>query len=144
MDTLDRDLATVMAAFYFDNIKYFKHLFKDAVITPSQYKILSNIKKIQPCKMGDLSSVSYISFGSLTVMVNKLVEEGFVDRIPCKKDRRIIYVKLSEKGEQYLKESAEHFISLLEDKVRSLNEEDKQKLKELLSQANELLKKVWV
>ncbi|WP_051585813.1 MarR family winged helix-turn-helix transcriptional regulator [Caldanaerobius polysaccharolyticus] len=143
MNKLDRDLAAVMAAFYFDNIKYFKHLFKHAVITPSQYKILSNIKKIQPCRMGDLSAISCISFGSLTVMVNKLVEEGFVKRTPCTKDRRIIYVELSEKGEQYLKESAEHFIGLLEDKVRRLDDADKNRLKELLSEANELLRKVW-
>lgn len=143
MIDIDRELAAAIAAFYMDNMKHMKHLFRDAIITPAQYKILKNINKIQPCKMGDLSNISCVSFGSLTVMVNKLVEEGYVDRIQCTKDRRIIFVKLSAKGEKYLEESNEQFIHMLENKVKDIPEDKKIELTKYLLDAGEIMKDIW-
>ena len=40
-----------------------------------------------------------ITVGSLTTAVNSLVKKGYVDRFRSKEDRRVVYVRLLEKGE---------------------------------------------
>ena len=50
-------------------------------------------------KMSDIAARLNITVGSLTTAVNSLVKKGYVDRFRSKEDRRVVYVRLLEKGE---------------------------------------------
>ena len=50
--------------------------------------------------MGQLSRFMMVSNGNVTAVVNRLLEDGWVLRIPDKADRRVATVRLTRKGRQ--------------------------------------------
>ena len=64
----------------------------------------------------------------MTKLLNKLIDEGMIERIPGEKDRRIININLTEKGSTYLKSSFLEIQSSLKDKISSLPDEKLDKL----------------
>ncbi len=66
-----------------------------------------------------------------TRLMDKLIEKELIDRVRCNEDRRVVYVKISEKGLALLTEIDEQF---KENSVIQLNisDEDAQHLSELL------------
>lgn len=57
-------------------------------------------------KMSDLSQQLVVSNGNVTSIVNRLVEEGFVDRTNLESDRRAFLVKITPKGLDFVVEVA--------------------------------------
>lgn len=43
-----------------------------------------------------------LASGSITYVVGKLQEKGYLERVPCAKDRRITYAKISDSGIELL------------------------------------------
>jgi MarR family transcriptional regulator, 2-MHQ and catechol-resistance regulon repressor len=66
-----------------------------------------------------------------TRLMDKLIEKELIDRVRCNEDRRVVYVKISEKGLALLAEIDEQF---KENSIIQLNisDEDAQHLSELL------------
>jgi DNA-binding MarR family transcriptional regulator len=66
-----------------------------------------------------------------TRLMDKLIEKELIDRVRCNEDRRVVYVKISEKGLTLLTEIDEQF---KENSIIQLNisDEDAQHLSELL------------
>lgn len=58
-------------------------------------------------KLKDLSKELNISNSSLCIMLNKLVDEFYVEREHDEKDRRDMYYYLTEKGERVFNEESE-------------------------------------
>ena len=61
--------------------------------------ITDEFKDITNNNMSTIAKKLNITVGSLTTAVNSLVKKGYVDRFRSKEDRRIVYVRLLEKGE---------------------------------------------
>ena len=60
-------------------------------------------------KMSELSGVLRVSNGNVTGIIERLVEEGHVVRIPVKGDRRASAVRLTTKGEaEFARQAAAH------------------------------------
>lgn len=55
-------------------------------------------------KMKDIASALNITLGTLTVMVDKLVRKGLVTRTRSNVDRRVVLVRLTEKGKKVCSE----------------------------------------
>jgi MarR family 2-MHQ and catechol resistance regulon transcriptional repressor len=79
-----------------------------------------------------------VTSGTITYVINKLIEKGFIKRERCKKDKRIYYVDLTEEGKRFIEKvfkDHEKFLSKL------FGEIDKEDKKELINKLN-LLEKV--
>jgi len=60
-------------------------------------------------KMSELSDHLLVSNGSATVVVDRLVKEGFVERKAVPKDRRALTVHLTKRGRKhFLQQAIEH------------------------------------
>ncbi len=66
--------------------------------TPSQMGILFLLSKGEGKTMSELSSVLSIDNSTLTRLSDRLVKEGFVERIRDDSDRRISKLRITEKG----------------------------------------------
>jgi DNA-binding MarR family transcriptional regulator len=66
-----------------------------------------------------------------TRLMDKLIEKELIDRVRCNEDRRVVYVKISEKGLALLAEIDEQFkdSSIIQ---LNISDEDAQHLSELL------------
>lgn len=78
----------------------------------------------------------------MTKLLNKLIDEGMIERIPGEKDRRIININLTEKGSKYLKNGFLEIQSSLKDKISSLPDEKLDKLNDSLLTLKEVLNEI--
>jgi MarR family transcriptional regulator, organic hydroperoxide resistance regulator len=143
--TTNRDTAVLFDEFFRRAGGWIKHQFNRQVekhnydLTPAQYKVLILISHLQPCRMSDLSEAALVSTSSLTIMLNRLVDDGLVERLSAPEDRRVIKVQLTEKGKVLLKKVHEGYLDVLEGVVASLEEPKKEVLLKLLLEVKEIM-----
>lgn len=71
-------------------------------INPSQYLILKTLKLCGPQKAAELAEVLQITPGAITGASDKLVSEGYAERKGTKEDRRVVYLEITDKGNQLI------------------------------------------
>lgn len=98
--------------------------FNDSKLTVHQFFILKTIRDNPKTNLTSLSSNMKLAKSSLSIMINKLVEDGYVLRKENPKDRRNIYFALSLKGENLLKEARQKSIIIFDKLVSELTEEE--------------------
>ena len=107
---------------------------KKAIIT-EEFKDLSNndMHVIEAVGLGEgknMSSIARelkITVGSLTTAMNILVKKQYVERYRSKKDRRVVFVKLTDKGvrayqhhEEYHRQMSQAILDRLDDEELSV------------------------
>lgn len=81
----------------------FARLFRPYGLTPSQYNILRILRgQGGPLPILEIAGRTITVVPGITGLINRLERAGFVNRERCAKDRRVIYVTLSEKGQKTL------------------------------------------
>lgn len=144
-DMNDRELARLFDAFFMKAGNWFKQQFQQQMksrtpeLTPAQYRILFIIRRMQPCKMSDLSEEAMVSSSSMTIMLNKMVDDGFVQRLSSKEDRRVIRVKLTPKGDATLNQVHEGYLDQLEQIFATISPERKDRMHALLLEVNAMM-----
>jgi len=108
-------------------------------ITPNQYRLLHILKHSGPYKMSDLGVHVHTSFGSLTVMIDRLVAKGLVERYFLPEDRRVVMVKLSEEGNETLEVYRNDVLNIIERQMDRLDTDKKSRLLDLINEMKELL-----
>jgi DNA-binding MarR family transcriptional regulator len=81
----------------------FARLFRPCGLTPSQYNILRILRgEGAPLPILEIANRTITVVPGITGLIDRLEKSGFVARARCAKDRRVIHVALSEKGENTL------------------------------------------
>lgn len=70
--------------------------FKD--ISSNDMHIIEVIGQEEPKNMSAIASKMKVTVGTLTIAINNLVKKGYVVRTRGEKDRRVVFISLSEKG----------------------------------------------
>lgn len=94
-------------------------------LTERQFFALSSIKKHGKIELKNLSRDLYVSTSSLCILLNKLVEKGYVYREEDINDRRNTFYGITQEGDKILSEEMEVFISIINTKIKRLDGEDK-------------------
>ncbi|MCC5910419.1 MAG: MarR family transcriptional regulator [Clostridiaceae bacterium] len=140
----EQEIAKLLQGFYISLGGWMKYQYKgikgEQGFTLTQFKTLFIINDASSCTMSYLSETMEVSKGTMTCMLNKLVMDGYVERKSCSKDRRNVYVNLTEKGEEKIKEVKEKILLSLVGVVKHLNEEEKQEMYRSLTSLNTILK----
>lgn len=122
------------------------HLFNDilkleenAVITEEFKDITNNdMHIIEAVGLGEGSNMSMIArklgitVGSLTTSMNSLVNKKYVVRERSEADRRIVYIRLTPKGEKAYRHHEEFHKKMVESVVEKLSEEEVKALSKAL------------
>src|SRR5436309_14342442 len=75
----------------------FARLLRDHGLTPSQYNILRILRgEGKPLPILEIASRTITVVPGITGLIDRLEQAGFVNRVRCEKDRRVIYVALTE------------------------------------------------
>lgn len=122
---LVKSLPKLFNDFYLEDIKKF---ISDKNVNKTQLRALTFIKNYGAINMTELCNMLNIEKGSLTTMIDDLVEKGYVERVNDKKDRRRYIIVMTEAGDvlsdnfmTYLKGSLEQKIGRIGmDKMSSL------------------------
>ena len=81
------------------------HIEEKAIIT-EEFKDISNndmhiIEAIgidEPKNMSSVAKTLSVTVGTLTIAINNLVKKGYVNRVRSEKDRRVVFISLTDKG----------------------------------------------
>ena len=77
----------------------FSRLFRDHDLTPSQYNVLRILRgEGKPLPILEIASRTITVVPGITGLIDRLEQAGFVLRLRCEKDRRVIYVSLTDQG----------------------------------------------
>ena len=79
-------------------INAYTPLLKPLGLTYTQYIVMLALWEHGKEKVGDLCRRLYLDCGTMTPMLKKMEEAGWLTRCRCKEDERVVYVALTEKG----------------------------------------------
>ncbi|MDO8536459.1 MAG: MarR family transcriptional regulator [Candidatus Omnitrophota bacterium] len=77
-------------------------LFKGKITLP-QFFVLSHLDKQRESKMNELAKFMEVTTAAATGIVDRLVRYGYIARVYDPKDRRVINVRLTQKGSDLVK-----------------------------------------
>jgi DNA-binding MarR family transcriptional regulator len=73
-------------------------LLKPLGLTYTQYIVMMALWENGKIKVGEIGKNLYLDCGTLTPLLKKMEENGWIDRCRCKQDERVVYVSVTEKG----------------------------------------------
>src|SRR5919199_1070360 len=77
----------------------FARLLREHGLTPSQYNVLRILRgEGQPLPILEIASRTITVVPGITGLIDRLEQAGFVNRVRCAKDRRVIHVALADRG----------------------------------------------
>jgi DNA-binding MarR family transcriptional regulator len=86
-------------------------------------------------RMSELSSWLKVSNGNITGIVDRLVEDGLVVRVPVEGDRRAMLVRLTRKGESEFAKMAKVHAGWVDELLAELSQQEAAQLMSLLDKA---------
>jgi len=109
-----------------------------AIYNCLEEKSESNIEE-PGVKVSELSNIIHSTKPATSKMLRALEEKGYIERISDKKDRRVVYIRLSVVGEKKMKEAFNRMHDFADRTIKRLGEED---AKELIRMLNKFYKAV--
>lgn len=105
----------------------------DFATTLPRFDVLAALHREEAgLKMSELSAALMVSNGNVTGIVERLVSDGLVIRVPVSGDRRAMAVQLTDGGRQAFAEMAKTHESWISSMLSSLGDEDADQLLQLL------------
>jgi MarR family 2-MHQ and catechol resistance regulon transcriptional repressor len=95
-------------------------------ISSSIYLSLAHLANVEKAKVQKLAEVSSITSGTITHTINKMIKEGLVVRIQDVKDKRIFWIKITEKGLTLFNEVHEEHMKYLDGILSPFTAEEKE------------------
>lgn len=109
--------------------------FKD--ITNNDMHIIDAIGIDRTKNMSTIARQLRVTVGTLTIAVNNLLKKGYVERTRGQKDKRVVFISLSEKGKQAYRHHEQFHRQMVEQMLKSLEEDE---VKALVKGLNSLCK----
>lgn len=69
-------------------------------LTPPQFDVIVTLGDTTGMTCKELSEKTLVTKGTLTGVMDRLEAKGLIERIPSRKDRRSIIIRLTEKGDE--------------------------------------------
>ena len=128
----DRDLSIMLLK----NIHVFHSIVKvivrerneSRILTERQFFALKKMAEIDKMELKNLSKVLHVSTSSLCILLNKLVEQGYVYREEDKKDRRNTFYGITEKGSEVLEREKADILKIINKKIELIDEDKREDL----------------
>jgi DNA-binding MarR family transcriptional regulator len=98
-----------------------------------QFKALLLISEEEGIRMRELARKMGGSFSNATVLVDRLVERGLVERLAEPQDRRVVLVRVSEEGRSLIDQLVTSWRTLSASLLENLDGEELAKVHEALS-----------
>ena len=108
-------------------------------LTGVQFFTLRLLAREKRLKVTDIATCMGVTLSAITGLINRLYKLGLVAREQDEADRRIVWIKLTPKGQELVDELIEKRAEKLAGLLKGLPPEDFKKLEELLLSISEKL-----
>ena len=121
-------------------IRFARLLREYGLTSPTQYNILRILRgEGKPLPILEIASRTITVVPGITGLIDRLEQAGFVNRLRCEKDRRIIYVALTDQGMTTLAALNEPLVALHRKLLCHLSQAELKELIRLLEKVREPL-----
>ena len=121
-------------------IRFARLLREYGLTSPTQYNILRILRgEGKPLPILEIASRTITVVPGITGLIDRLERAGFVNRLRCEKDRRVIYVALTDQGMTTLAALDEPLVALHHKLVGHLSQGELKELIRLLEKVREPL-----
>jgi DNA-binding MarR family transcriptional regulator len=121
-------------------IRFARLLREYGLTSPTQYNILRILRgEGKPLPILEIASRTIAVVPGITGLIDRLEQAGFVNRLRCEKDRRVIYVALTDQGLTTLAALDEPLVALHHQLVGHLSQGELKELIRLLEKVREPL-----
>ncbi|WFR58989.1 MarR family transcriptional regulator [Anaerocolumna sp. AGMB13025] len=122
-------------------LKFINDQLNKTGLVRTHFEILNALAGGKDLSMSDLSEILHVTKPNITVLIDKLVKQGYVERVSRGNDRRVILVRLTDEGEKFVRKSSEELIQSSAQLLDYLDEEDLELIKETTQAMKKLLLK---
>lgn len=116
-----------------------KPMRRNTNVTPGGMFVMGILKRVGMLSMSDIGKHLSMPKPHVTVIVDKLIDEGYVERQNDPTDRRIINILLTEKGKEDFEAMKQAISENLKEKLSMLNEEEQLRLSVASQSVKEIL-----
>ena len=121
-------------------IRFARLLREYGLTSPTQYNILRILRgEGKPLPILEIASRTITVVPGITGLIDRLERAGFVNRLRCEKDRRVIYVALTDQGMTTLAALDEPLVALHHKLLGHLSQGELKELIRLLEKVREPL-----
>jgi DNA-binding MarR family transcriptional regulator len=121
---------------------FFKALLRQGetktILSPAIYYVLTALERQGSLSMSNIGKEIYMPKPNVTALIDKLISQNLVERIPDSKDRRIINIKLTKKGLKTKKEIE----NIFKEQVSFLTDKEINELSNSLTKARNIIAKI--
>ena len=105
----------------------------------SEVRVLLCIKQLSNdsqnvVNVSEISRRMYVTSPTVTELIKALSSKGYIERCVDTKDKRVVDIKLTEKGEKIVQKTTNYFNSLFSGLIEKIGVEQSEKLLDLLDQ----------
>lgn len=93
-------------------------------ISNNDMHIINAIGISEPKNMSTIAKELSVTVGTLTIAINNLVKKGYVLRRRSDKDRRVVYISLSEKGVRAYNHHARFHDEMIKAIIKDFNDQE--------------------
>jgi DNA-binding MarR family transcriptional regulator len=120
------------------HIRFTRLLREFGLTSPTQYNILRILRgEGKPLPILEIASRTVTVVPGITGLIDRLERAGFVNRLRCEKDRRVIYVALTDEGSKILADLDEPLLALHHKLMGHLSQSEMKELSRLLEKLRE-------
>lgn len=109
-----------------------REILKEYELSPLQFVALQWVGDKDDITIGTLSSRLYLAHSTTTDIVDKLEDNGFVKRYKSDRDKRLVLIKIEDKGKEIISAVIAKRVSYISQITRHLSNEDKEILPSVL------------
>jgi MarR family 2-MHQ and catechol resistance regulon transcriptional repressor len=99
---LSLELFVVLSRAYKAVMEHAVHDIRRYQLNPTEFAVLELLYHKGPQPLQQIGAKILLASGSITYVIDKLEQKGYINRTPCPKDRRITYASISDKGTKWL------------------------------------------
>jgi DNA-binding MarR family transcriptional regulator len=117
-------------------------LVKDQIgsdLTNDQHFTLRYINQVGTCTSSELAEVFDVQKSAITAIIQRLWEKGLIQRTRDEKDRRVVYLTLTDKGKELYDKAEERIHNLVESLITKFDHSEIQQFIETFEKLNQVL-----
>ncbi|UYZ21477.1 MarR family winged helix-turn-helix transcriptional regulator [Mesobacillus jeotgali] len=93
-------------------------------LTNDQHYTLRYINKVDTCTSSELAEVFDVKKSAITAIITRLWEKGLIQRERDENDRRLVYLSLTEKGNELFQKAEERIQALVGSFIEKFDQDE--------------------
>jgi len=111
----------------------------DYGLTTPQFGVLEALHHLGPLPLGELADKLLVTGGNITYVMDRLAEQGLVERIRSREDRRVVLACLTEEGRELVADVFPDHTAFVKRRMGALSADEQETLRDLLKKLGKAL-----